>query len=128
MKRFLVLLLLLASCASALGQHYPTKPIKFVVPFPPGGGNDLLARMTGAKLSEGLGQPVVIENRAGASGQVGTQYLARSAPDGYTIVTEGTPLTVNQTPQKSIPYDALKDFTPISLLVLQPNVSSRRWP
>lgn len=112
-----------ASPASpVLAQSYPAKPIRFVVPFPPGGGNDLLARITAQKLSESLGQPVVIENRPGASGQVGTEYVARSAPDGYTIVTAGTPLTITQAAGKPMPYDVLKDFTPISLMVLQPNV------
>ena len=103
-------------------QQYPNKPIRFVVPFPPGGGNDLLARITSQKISDSLGQPIIIENRPGASGQVGTEYVARSTPDGYTIVTAGTPLTISQAAGKALPYDALKDFTPISLMVLQPNV------
>lgn len=127
MKARTTLLNLLLACAAALGssahaQQFPSKPIRFVVPFPPGGGNDLLARITGAKLAEGLGQPIVIENRAGASGQVGTQHVAGAAPDGYTIITAGTQLTVRQGAGKEAPYDVLKDFTPISLLVLQPNV------
>ena len=125
MKRFLNFLLAgaaFAVAAGAMAQPYPSKPIRFVVPFPPGGGNDLLARITAGKMAESLGQPVVIENRPGASGQVGTQYVARAAPDGYTIVTAGTPLTVSQALAKSMPYDVLKDFTPISLMVLQPNV------
>jgi tripartite-type tricarboxylate transporter receptor subunit TctC len=103
-------------------QQFPNKPIRFVVPFPPGGGNDLLARITSQKISESIGQPIVIENRSGASGQVGTEYVVRSAPDGYTMVTAGTPLTISQAAGKVLPYDALKDFTPISLMVLQPNV------
>lgn len=103
-------------------QQYPNKPIRFVVPFPPGGGNDLLARITSQKISDSLGQPIIIENRPGASGQVGTEYVARSTPDGYTMVTAGTPLTISQAAGKTLPYDAIKDFTPISLMVLQPNV------
>ena len=106
----------------AWAQPYPSKPIKFVVPFPPGGGNDLLARIAAAKMSESMKQPVVVDNRPGASGQVGTQFVARSPADGYTIITAGTTLTVTQTVQKNVPYDVLKDFTPISLMVLQPMV------
>ncbi len=111
-----------AGTATAQAPAYPSKPIKFIVPFGPGGGNDLLARITAQKLAESMGQPVVVENRVGASGVVGNQFLIRSAPDGYTIIIGGTPLTVNQTLQRDMPYDALKDFSPISLLVLQPNV------
>jgi tripartite-type tricarboxylate transporter receptor subunit TctC len=121
MKKLLIGLLLSLS-GTAIAQTYPAKPIRFVVPFPPGGGNDLLARITAAKMTESLGQPIVIENRAGASGQVGTQYVAGQPPDGYTIITAGTQLTVRQGAGKEAPYDVLKDFTPISLLVLQPNV------
>jgi tripartite-type tricarboxylate transporter receptor subunit TctC len=123
MKNILFLLCLaLAAPTVALGQTYPSKPIRFIVPFPPGGGNDLIARITGQKLAESMGQPVVIENRAGASGQIGAQALAAAAPDGYTIGTAGTHNTVRQGAGKEAPYDVLKDFTPISLLVLQPNV------
>ena len=115
--------LALGACTAAQAQAWPSKPIRLVVPFGPGGGNDLIARMLQQKLSEGLGQPVVVDNRAGGSGVVGTQFVQRAAPDGYTIVIGGTPLTVNQTLQKdTMVYDVLKDFTPISLLVLQPNV------
>jgi tripartite-type tricarboxylate transporter receptor subunit TctC len=114
--------LLLTACGVASAQSYPAKPIRFIVPFPPGGGNDLIARITGQKLAESMGQPVVIENRAGASGQVGAQVLAAAAPDGYTIGTAGTHNTVRQGAGKEAPYDILKDFTPVSLLVLQPNV------
>ena len=123
MKNILFLLCLaLAAPTVALGQTYPSKPIRFIVPFPPGGGNDLIARITGQKLAESMGQPVVIENRPGASGQIGAQALAAAAPDGYTIGTAGTHNTVRQGAGKEAPYDVLKDFTPISLLVLQPNV------
>jgi tripartite-type tricarboxylate transporter receptor subunit TctC len=123
MKRSWILLgLLLAASTGAIGQVYPAKPVRFVVPFPPGGGNDLIARITGQKLAESMGQPVIVENRPGASGQVGTQYVAAAAPDGYTIITAGTQLTVRQAAGKEAPYDVLKGFTPISLLVLQPNV------
>lgn len=122
MKKSILLVLLFTAAGGAWAQAYPTKPIRFIVPFPPGGGNDLIARITGQKLSESMGQPVVIENRAGASGQVGAQVLAAAAPDGYTIGTAGTHNTVRQGAGKEAPYDILKDFSPVSLLVLQPNV------
>ena len=125
LKRLGALALVALTCAvlaPAQAQTYPSRPIRLIVPFGPGGGNDLLARITALKLTESMGQPVVVENRPGASGVIGTQAVQRAAPDGYTIVIGGTPLTVNQTLRKDIPYDVLKDFTPISLLVLQPNV------
>lgn len=121
MRRYLALLTFFF-IATAAAQQYPSKPIRFVVPFPPGGGNDIVARITGQKIAERLGQPVIIENRPGGSGQVGAQYLAAAAPDGYTIGTAGTHNTVRQGAGKEATYDVLKDFTPISLLVLQPNV------
>jgi len=123
MKRLATLMFVLgAAIGTAWAQPFPTKPIRFIVPFPPGGGNDLIARITGQKLTENMGQTVIIENRAGASGQVGAQALAAAAPDGHTIGTAGTHNTVRQGAGKEAPYDMLKDFTPISLLVLQPNV------
>jgi tripartite-type tricarboxylate transporter receptor subunit TctC len=123
MVRALVLALAAAWLATpALSQTYPSRPIRFIVPFPPGGAFDLLARTTGQKISESVGQPVVVENRAGASGQVGNEVAARAPADGYTIVIVSTPFTIGQASGRKIPYDALKDFTPLSLLVLQPNV------
>ncbi|MDO9436366.1 tripartite tricarboxylate transporter substrate binding protein [Hydrogenophaga sp.] len=125
LKRLGALALVAFTCAATAPVHaqpYPSRPIRLIVPFGPGGGNDLLARITALKLTESMGQPVVVENRPGASGVIGTQAVQRATPDGYTIVIGGTPLTVNQTLRKDIPYDVLKDFTPISLLVLQPNV------
>jgi tripartite-type tricarboxylate transporter receptor subunit TctC len=123
MVRALVLALAAAWLATpALSQPYPSRPIRFIVPFPPGGAFDLLARTTGQKIGESVGQPVVVENRAGASGQVGNEVAARAPADGYTIVIVSTPFTIGQASGRKIPYDALKDFTPVSLMVLQPNV------
>ncbi|MSP98297.1 MAG: tripartite tricarboxylate transporter substrate binding protein [Betaproteobacteria bacterium] len=115
-----VLLLFLVSTASAVAQTYPSRPVKFVVPFAPGGGTDLVARIIGQKMGEGLGQPVVIENRGGAGGQIGTAFAAKSAPDGYTIVIGSTPLTIGHSLYKNLPYDILTDFAPVSLVVMQP--------
>jgi tripartite-type tricarboxylate transporter receptor subunit TctC len=112
----------LLAASPAFSQAYPSRPIRFIVPFPPGGAFDVLARTSGQKVSESIGQPVVVENKAGASGQIGTELAARAAPDGYTIVIVSTPFTISQASGKKMPYDALKDFAPISLMVLQPNV------
>jgi tripartite-type tricarboxylate transporter receptor subunit TctC len=118
MKKICLLLLLVSF--STLAQQYPSRPIKFVVPFAPGGGTDLVARIIGVKMAEGLGQPVVIENRGGAGGQIGTAFAAKSANDGYTIVIGSTPLTIGQSLYKTLPYDILADFAPVSLVVMQP--------
>lgn len=102
---------------------YPDRPIKLVVPYPPGGTTDLLARTLAPRLSERLGQPILIENRAGAGGVIGSQVVAKSVADGYTLVfgsiaSHGI-LPAIQTPQ---PYDPLKDFAPVSLVAITPNV------
>jgi tripartite-type tricarboxylate transporter receptor subunit TctC len=116
-------LLALAFCAPTFAQSYPSKPIRLIAPFAPGGALDLIARGLGAKLSESLGQPVVVENRAGASGAIGSEAVARSAPDGYTVLL-GATTTHGINPAfnpKSLPYDAVKDFTPISLVATIPH-------
>ena len=97
----------------AVAQNYPTQPIKLIVPFPPGGPTDTAARIIGQKMSEGLQQPVLVENRAGASGMLGTEATAKSPADGYTLVMLATPtlLANHLYPQKR--YDLFKDFTPI---------------
>src|SRR5262247_3964364 len=107
------LLLLLPLIAPA--QDYPTKPVKIVVPYSAGGNADILGRTLAQKLSDALKQPFVVENRAGANGGIGTDLVAKSAADGYTLlVTASGPLTVNPTLYKSVPYDPVKDFAPIS--------------
>jgi tripartite-type tricarboxylate transporter receptor subunit TctC len=85
----------LCAAAPALSQQYPTKPIRFIVPFPPGGTVDIVARTVQPKLSEGLGQTIVIENRGGAGGAVGTEAVAKSAPDGYTFLLTLSSHTIN---------------------------------
>ncbi|MGL5447527.1 MAG: Bug family tripartite tricarboxylate transporter substrate binding protein [Rhabdaerophilum sp.] len=109
--------------APALAQAFPNKPITMVVPFAAGGGTDIAARIIGPKMSELLGQNVIIENVAGAGGNVGTNRVAKAAPDGYTILM-GTISThaINPAVFKSMPHDPVKDFAPISLLVLVPSV------
>jgi tripartite-type tricarboxylate transporter receptor subunit TctC len=122
MRKTLTVLLLSLSTA-ALGQGFPNKPIRLIAPFAPGGALDLIARGLGAKLSESVGQPVVVENRAGASGAIGSEAVARSAPDGYTLLL-GATTTHGINPAfnpKSLPYDAIKDFSPVSLVATIPH-------
>lgn len=109
--------------APALAQGFPNRPITMVVPFAPGGGTDIAARIIAPKMAELLGQNVIIENVAGAGGNVGTNRVAKAAPDGYTILM-GTISThaINPAVFKSMPHDPVKDFAPISLLVLVPSV------
>ena len=108
-----------AACAEA----YPVKPIHLVVPFPPGGSLDVVARAIGQKLTEAWGQPVIIDNRPGAGGNIGADFVAKSAPDGYTIL-EGALSThaVNVSLYGKLPYDPIKDFAPITLVAVTPNV------
>ncbi|MDB5882827.1 MAG: hypothetical protein JWP43_2705 [Ramlibacter sp.] len=109
-------LLLSAPLTSVLAQGYPSRPIRMIVPYTPGDGPDVIARLIGTKISERLGQPVVIDNRAGASGQIGLELTAKSPPDGYTLgVGLVTNLALAPYSYKSIPYDPLKDFTPVAL-------------
>ncbi len=107
----------LAFAATALAQSYPSRPIKVIVPFPPGDAADILSRLIGPKMSERMGQPLVVENRAGASGQIGLEVLKNSAADGYTIgVGQGGNLVVAPHTYKKLPYDPLKDFVPVAIL------------
>ena len=103
-------------------QSYPARPIRWVVPFPPGGATDVVARIVSQWLSERLGQPVVIENRGGAGGNIGVQAVVNSAPDGYTILLIPTGATINATLYDSLPYNVLRDIAPVSGLVHSPNV------
>jgi len=120
--KILTLLLALFAASIVPAAEFPTKPIKLVVPFPPGGAVDALGRLVGQKTSEILGQPIVIDNRAGAAGSIGTDIVAKSAPDGYTLLMGSTSsLSVIPNLQK-VPYDPIKDFTPVSLVAYIPHV------
>jgi tripartite-type tricarboxylate transporter receptor subunit TctC len=111
----------LASTA-AEAQQYPARPIRFICPFAPGGGTDILARLLAQRLYEPLGQPVIVDNRPGAGGVIGAEIAARSPADGYTIVLGSPgPLTINPSLQK-VPYDTLRDFAPITLAQISPFV------
>ena len=131
--RATIALLALAVAAQAAGQAFPGKPIRLVVPFPPGGAVDFYARVVQQPLSEALGQTVVIDNRAGASGMVGAELVAKSVPDGYTLLIGNiASLAINVGIYPKMPYDPLKDFTPIVrtvdvnyVLVVHPSVPAR---
>jgi tripartite-type tricarboxylate transporter receptor subunit TctC len=122
--RFLLMAAALACVATvSFGQSFPEKPIRFVVGFTPGGPSDILARALGQKLAERWSQQVVIENRPGAGGNVAAEAVAKSAPDGYTwLLGNNSILATNQTLYRSLPYDPVKDFAPVSLVAVQPNI------
>lgn len=120
----------------SLGQSYPAKPIKLIVPFPPGGGGDTLARMVMTRVAKELGQPIVVENLAGAGGNIGAQTAARAAADGYTLLygTNGTQ-AINQTLYKNVSFDAARDFEPVSqltriaaMVVVRPGLPANTMP
>jgi len=125
MKRILqhILFGALLIAAGASAQTYPNHPIRLVVPFPPGGTTDILAREVGERLTATLGQPVVIDNRAGAGGNIGADIVAKAAPDGYTLLmaTVGTH-AINASLYRKLPYDHIKDFAPVVLVAGVPNV------
>src|SRR5438477_4908406 len=118
-----MLLMLCVSLSSALAQaqDYPAKPIRFIVPYPPGGGTDIIARILQPRLTEALGQPIVIENRGGAGGAVGTEAAARSAPDGYTFLLTLSSHTINPLLYR-LSYNVETDFSPVTLLVSVPQL------
>ena len=120
MKKLLWLLLLVASAAFA--QPYPSKPVRVLVAFPPGGPVDIIARLIGPKLGEALGQPVVVENKTGASGNIATTEVARSAPDGYTLLTHSSAYAVNPSLYANAGYDPNKDLVPVSIVASQANI------
>ena len=95
---------------------YPTRPIHIIVGFAPGGGNDIIARVFGQKLSESLGQPVIVENKPGGGAIVATEYVAKSAPDGYTLLMSASGISINPAVYAKLPYDAIKDFVAVSEL------------
>lgn len=110
------------SAGVAAAQSYPSKPVRFILPFPPGGPTDILGRMLGQKLSDQLGQPVVADNRPGAGGNLGAEVAAKSPPDGYTIVLCAPSLAISPSLYSKLNYDPIKDFAPISLVASIPNV------
>jgi tripartite-type tricarboxylate transporter receptor subunit TctC len=123
MKKLGFLGVLLLWALQAAAQSYPAKPVRMVVPYPPGGGNDTLGRLFAAKLSERLGQPFVVENRPGAGTMIGTEAAAKSPPDGYTILLSSIAThALSPNLYSRVPYDPVKDFAPITLLGIAPTV------
>lgn len=115
-------LLVGASVLPLLAQTYPNKPIRFILPFPPGGPTDILGRLIGQKLAERFGQPVVPENRPGAGANIGLEIGAKAKPDGYTITLASPSLSISPTLYKKLNYDSVKDFAPVTLVAEIPNV------
>ncbi|MDB5905773.1 MAG: protein bugT-like protein [Betaproteobacteria bacterium] len=114
---------LLTNSMAIHAQTYPTKPLRMVVPFPPGGTSDFLGRVAAQKLGEALGQQVIVDNRPGAGGNIGTELVAKSPPDGYTLLTDpGSTLTINPSLFAKLPFDPLKDFAPVTILAAVPNL------
>jgi tripartite-type tricarboxylate transporter receptor subunit TctC len=109
------------ACAAA-ADAYPSKPIRFIVPYTAGGGVDMLARVVAPRLSERLGQQVVVDNRGGAGGNIGTELAARSVPDGYTLVMGAAALAINVSLYRKLPFDPLRDLAPVTLLASTPNL------
>lgn len=127
-----LLMLLLAAAIPAAAQGYPAKPVRLIVPFPAGGSTDIVARTIGQKLSEAWGQPVIVDNRAGASTVIGTEIVAKAPPDGYTLLVTPAPFTIVPGLAKKLPYNPQTDFEPITLinttplvLVVHPGVPAR---
>jgi len=119
------LIALLCACLlalSAAAESYPKGPVRMLVPFPPGGGVDAAGRLLAQALTDSVGKPFVIENRGGANGNIGTEVAARATADGYTLLFTGAGFVTNRSLYKKAPYDPLKDFEPISLMALGPNI------
>jgi len=126
MKLAALFLACLLHCGLVLAQAYPSRPVKLVTPFPPGGSADVIARLAAAKLGEGLGQPVIVDNRPGAGGMVGNDYAAKQPPDGYTLLLITGAYPVQAAMLKSQPFDPLADIAMVSMLTTYPFVISVR--
>ena len=112
----------LAMTMNAFAQTYPSKPIRVIVPFAAGGGADIIARIVGQKMTESWGQTVVVDNRPGATGNIGAELVAKSPPDGYTLLLTSSALAINPSVYKTVPYDAVRDFAPVTQPGLLPNI------
>ena len=123
MKRLLIIIAGILLCAGrTMAQDYPAKPIRFIIPLAPGGGGDILARSIAQKLNEKWGQPVIVDNRPGGGGVIGTEVVAKAPADGYTILMIATNHTVNPSLIPKLPYDAIADFAPVTQLTASPNI------
>lgn len=122
LSRWLLVFAACLACGGAIAQSYPTRPVRMVVPYPPGGGADAVARLLAQKLGESTGQSFVVENRPGANGNIGSDIVAKAAPDGYTILVNTIGLVLSQSIYKSLPFNVLNDFTPVVLIAEVPHV------
>src|SRR5437879_1995442 len=125
LKRFALLIPLLLAALPVSAQapdSYPSKPLRFILPFPPGGPTDILGRLIGERLASSLGQPVIIENRGGAGGNVGAEAAAKSPPDGYTLVLVAPSLAISPSLYSKLNYDPVRDLAPVGLVGVVPNV------
>ena len=118
LMKYLFAALAVVLSGSALAQSYPSKPVRVVVPFPPGGGTDIVARTVTPRMAEILGQPFIIENRAGAGGNIGTEAAAKSPADGYTLLVASASTAINTTLIPNLPWDLSRDFAPVVLMVV----------
>jgi tripartite-type tricarboxylate transporter receptor subunit TctC len=121
-RRFLASAVAAALATPARAQTYPNRFVRLVVPFPPGGGTDAISRVVAARLSELWGQQVIVENKGGAATNIGTEAVARSDPDGYTLLLQSMPLAVNRFLFPSLPYDPVADLAPVTLICDYPNI------
>jgi tripartite-type tricarboxylate transporter receptor subunit TctC len=131
MKRLLALWALVLLATSAVAQSYPSRPVRFVIPFAPGGSTDIIGRLIADKLAAALGQPVIVDNRPGAGGTVGSDAVAKAAPDGHAILMVPGAHTINASLYAKLPYDTLRDFEPViqiasvaTMLVVHPGVEA----
>ena len=123
LARTLTLLSTLLCCAAYAAEKYPAKPVRFVITFPAGGPTDVVVRLIGQRLTDAWGQPMIIDNRGGAGGIVGTEIVAKAAPDGYSfLVGTAGGMTINPALQPKLPYDPFRDFTPVGMLVNNPQI------
>ena len=120
-NRYTAFALAIAATAAA-AQEYPARPIRYIVPQAPGGSSDTLARMITQRVGDGLGQPLIVDNRPGATGIIGAEVVAKANPDGHTLLQAATSHATNPAMQAKLPYDSVRDFTPMSLLSQQPNI------
>ena len=129
----LMVKVLLMTASGAVAQNYPVRPIRFIVPYPAGGAGDIFARVIGAKLGDAFGQQVVVDNRPGANGIIGTDMVAKAPPDGHTLImANSAPFVLNPSLYKSLPYDPVKDFAPVSqgtyygyFLIVHPGLAAK---
>lgn len=124
-KRFTAYLfsvLFASASVGAIAADYPNRPVRFIVPYAPGGGVDIVARLIAPKLQQSLGEPFVIDNRGGAGGNIGTAIGAKTEPDGYTIVMAAAAFAINASLYRKLPFDPVKDFVPVSLIAATPNI------